>query len=312
MSKQDFTANLEYYKVFYHVARLGSLTAAAERLCLTQPTVTKAIQNLEEQLGCTLLLRTRRGVRLTREGAVLWKRVEPACHLLLTAERELAAARQLDGGSLSIASTEMSFRTYVLPALEQFTRDHPGVKVRFRNALTKAVLDMLQADEVDLAILHTPFPIQPQLEIAEIGCIEERFFTGRKFAFLAQRTRTLAELRQYPFVSVPEGSSTKLYAWETFRQQGVDFEADIEVTTIELVVQSLKSGLGIAMLPWEYVQDPVERGELFHIPVDVPPMMRRACVLTHRDVPPGPAAQVFLERYLPGRPAKRDQGLPDK
>ena len=60
MDKRSFAANLEYYKSFYYVARLGTVTAAADALCLTQPTVTSAIRKLEEQLGCPLFLRTKR------------------------------------------------------------------------------------------------------------------------------------------------------------------------------------------------------------------------------------------------------------
>ena len=71
MDKQSFAANLEYYKSFYYVARLGTVTAAADALCLTQPTVTSAIRKLEEQLGCPLFLRTKRGMSLTAEGALL-------------------------------------------------------------------------------------------------------------------------------------------------------------------------------------------------------------------------------------------------
>ena len=58
-------ANFEYYKVFYYCAHAGNITTAAKMLCLTQPTVTKTIQNLEAQLGCTLFYRSKKGIDLT-------------------------------------------------------------------------------------------------------------------------------------------------------------------------------------------------------------------------------------------------------
>lgn len=300
MDKQSFAANLEYYKSFYYVARLGTVTAAADALCLTQPTVTSAIRKLEEQLGCPLFLRTKRGMSLTAEGALLWARVEPACQLLLAAERELGAVRRLDGGSLSIAATEMSFRIYVLPAIERFARDHPDVKVRFRNApLSGEILDMLRSGEIDLAILHAPFQAGELLRTRQIGCIEECFVGGPRYAFLAQRPRTMAELLQYPFISVPQGSSTKEYASGLFQRYGLDYEPDMEVTTSELVIHAVRHDLGLAMLPWQRVQEDVEQGRLFRIPVLEPPMERKAYLVTHRDVPLGPAARAFAEGYLP-------------
>lgn len=300
MESRGFATNLEYYKVFYYVVKCGTLTAAANRLCLTQPTVTSALQKLEEQLGCTLLLRTRKGVTLTREGELLWNRIEPACQLMLSAEQELESVQQFSGGVLSIAATEMGFMTYVFPVLERFTADHPGVKIRFRNYLTGPVLDKLQSGEVDLAILHTPFQEDKRLLSHPFGSITECFVTGPKYGFLAEQPCRLADLIRYPFVSVLQGSATKRFLQQLFYKEGLVFEPDIEVTTIQLVTQSVLHNFGVAMLPWERVRPYVERGELLRIPVEIPErqLRRQVCVLTHRDIPLRPAAEIFLEQYL--------------
>lgn len=299
MMQQIFSINLEYYKNFYYVAKHGTVTAAAEKLCLSQPSVTSTIQRLEEQLGCTLFLRTKRGMTLTAEGKVLWNRVEPACQLLLMAEQELAAMRQLSGGTLSIASTEMSFRTYVLPAIERFTQDYPDIKVRFHNApLTDTILNLLCNGEIDMAVLHSPFPAGDRLHLHPLGTIEECFVTGPKFAFLSDKPRTLAELQGYPFLSVPEGASTKQYASDIFQNCGLVYEPDIEVATIELLLHAVKHNFGIAILPWQRVWEDVEQSKLFRIPVTIPPMVRTAFAVTHNDIPLCPAAQIFLDQYL--------------
>lgn len=298
MDMQPISANFEYYKVFYFVVKSGSLTAAAERLCLTQPTITKTIQNLELQLNCKLFVRSKCGMKLTASGNILWKRVEPACHLFLAAERELDAVQHLNGGTLSIASTEMSLRTYVLPAMEEFIRDFPNVKIWFRNALTQSILKMLYNGEIDLAILHKPFQTEEWMQVRQIGKIEERFVAGPRFAFLAQEPQDLEQLLQYPLISVLEGSATKTYARELFQRYGLEYEPDIEVTTIDLVVQAAKRNFGIAMLPMEHIKGEVARGELFCIQAKVPLLERDACVITHKDAFFNPAASTFLNRYL--------------
>ena len=298
MTKQTFSANLEYYKVFYYVARCGSFTGAAEQLFLTQPSVTKSIQRLEEQLGCPLFVRTKRGVHLTAEGQALWKRVEPACRLLLSAEQELAAVRQLEGGSLSIASTEMSFKTYVLPALEHFVADHPNVKVKFRNALTSSILEMLRTGAVDLAILHSPLHLEEGMEMHTLDVIQECFVVGPRYSFLAQRENELSDLIGYPFVSMPEGSSTKAYLHELFQAEGLEFEPDIEVTTMELAIQAVEHDFGIGTLPWRVVKDRVAKGSLFRLPLVRQPPERGAFVITNRRMPASLAAQAFLKEYL--------------
>ena len=311
MDERSFSTNLEYYKSFYYVVKYGTITAAADCLCLTQPTVTSAIQKLEEQLGCTLFLRTKRGMTLTAEGKILWDRVEPACQLLLSAERELAAAQKLDGGNLSIASTEMSFRTYVLPAMERFTRDHPNVKVRFRNApLSDKILDMIRNGEIDLAILHAPFQAGEHLQTRLIGTIEECFVAGPKYAFLADAPRPVPEPLQYPFVSVPAGPPTQPSVRGTFQRYGLDYEPEMEVTTSELVIQAVKHNLGLAMLPWQRIRKDVDRGELFRIDIGGPPMERKAYLITHGEIPLGPAARAFVDQYLPAPPEREEKAAP--
>lgn len=310
MKDRTFLTNLEYYKVFYYTALYGSMTAAAEHLCLTQPTVTSTLQRLEEQLGATLFLRSRRGVRLTEEGTVLWNRVEPACNLLLIGEQELEDLRSLNGGTLSIASTEMSFRTYVLPVLSRFSADYPNVKVRFRNALTEAILDMVQSGEADMAILHAPFSADPRLELQKIGENEECFAVGPKYRALAEQPRTLQELQQLPFITVPEGSGTKRFAEELFHRQGLACRTDIEVTTIELVIQAVIHNLGFAMLPWDQIRHLAEQGQIFRVPiVGGEPLHRDAFAIRCSRFAFSSAARVFWEDYL--LPQLRDADRPD-
>lgn len=295
---REFYTNLEYYKVFYYVAKLGSLTAAAEQMYLTQPNVTKTIRKLEQQLGCTLFVRTKRGVELTNEGQMLWSRVEPACHLLLAAEQELEAAHQLEGGELRIASTEIGFKNYVLPALQQFTKDHPNVKVKFYSALTGRILEMLRAGSIDIAVLHTPFDQRNDMEMYHIDVCPECFAAGPRYAFLADRTNQLADLQQYPIVSMQEGSATEAYLSNLFQKQGLTFEPDIEVTNTELAIQVVENNLGLGILPWQNIRERVERGTLFPIPLAEEIPERDVYVLTGKTVPLSNAAKVFIGDYI--------------
>lgn len=96
--------NFEYYKIFYYVATYKNITRAAEHLCVTRPSVTKAIQNLENQLNCVLFERTKRGVKLTPSGQALYRKIEPACMELFLAEKELEQRKILEQGKLRICT----------------------------------------------------------------------------------------------------------------------------------------------------------------------------------------------------------------
>lgn len=298
MKEELFTTNFEYYKVFYYVVRYGSISAAAEKLFLSQPSVTKTIQRLETELDTVLFVRSRRGISLTQEGEALWRRVEPACNMLLSAQRELKAMQSLEGGSLSIASTEMSFKTYVIPAVERFSADHPKVAVKFRSALTEGILDMLRSGGIDIAILHEPFTLDESMEKRRIDVIQEHFVVGPRYAFLAEGEHSLEEILDYPIISMPEGSSTKAFFEEIYRQRGLQFKPDIEVTTVELTVQAVKRNLGIGTLPERVVSREGLGQDIFIVPVKSEPLERCAYAITSSAAPLSSAARKFLDEYL--------------
>ena len=93
-------ANLEYYKVFYHVAGCGSLTQAAEMMCISQPAVSQAIKQLEKCIGGTLFLRTAKGVKLTPEGEVLYKYVKEGYETISLGEKNADNASKSMGNSI--------------------------------------------------------------------------------------------------------------------------------------------------------------------------------------------------------------------
>ena len=111
---------LDLYKVFYTVARCQSITAAAKALYLTQPTVSRCIQNLEEDLGCVLFVRSKRGVCLTPEAEMLMEHVSQAFSHLREAEVELSARKALKSGLVRLGVSEMTMHNYLLPFLEIF------------------------------------------------------------------------------------------------------------------------------------------------------------------------------------------------
>ncbi len=128
--------NFEYYRVFCQVARSRSFTGAARALMSSQPSVTRCIQNLEQQLGCTLFVRTRRGVSLTPEGELLFHTVGPACERLQQGEAELAGALSLQGGVVRLASTETALHELLLHRMDSFRARWPGVRLRLTNGTT--------------------------------------------------------------------------------------------------------------------------------------------------------------------------------
>ena len=102
--------SLEYYKVFYNVAKLGSISAAANSLFISQPAVSQAVRQLEQTLGVTLFIRTAKGVRLTEEGKTLAVYVERGMENFLKGEEAMDRLKNLDMGDVRIGASDMTLR----------------------------------------------------------------------------------------------------------------------------------------------------------------------------------------------------------
>ena len=137
--------NLEYYRVFYYVARCGSLTQAADKLSISQPAVSQSLHQLESTLGTRLFTRTSRGVKLTKEGELLASYVSRGLEQIELGEKKLEQMLNLDIGEVHIGASDMTLRFYLLPYLEKFHEKYPNVKVIVNNAPTPETLKTLSA-----------------------------------------------------------------------------------------------------------------------------------------------------------------------
>ena len=110
----------DYYRIFYHVVRCRSFTRAAEVLNNNQPNITRCMNNLEQDLGCKLFVRTNHGVSLTPEGQRLYGRVSVAFEQLRLGENEIRDHCSLETGSISIAASETALHLILLDRLAAF------------------------------------------------------------------------------------------------------------------------------------------------------------------------------------------------
>ena len=110
--------NLSYYHIFYTAAKTGNISRAAEELFMSQPAVSKAIKNLEQQLNTTLFFRRSRGVSLTREGELLYRHIASAFSSIEKGELQLKRNQELEVGHLHIGVSTTLCKHIMLPLLQ--------------------------------------------------------------------------------------------------------------------------------------------------------------------------------------------------
>lgn len=286
--------NLEWYRVFYCVARTGSLSKAADELHITQPAVSHSIKQLESKLGGPLFFRLSRGVKLTAEGEALFGYIEQAYHLIGAGERKLAEMRRLLEGEIKIGAGDTLCKHYLLPYLKTFHHTYPGVNIQVTNRTTPETIRLLKDGRIDFGIVHLPVN-DKRLRIRESSPIQDCFVAGPAHRFLAEAPVPLSRLLEHPILLLEQGTSTRDYLDSYARRHGVAIKPEIELGSLDLLAQFAQSGFGIACVVKNFVAGELARSELYEIRVEPPIPPRSIGIVSLTDVPLSAAAARFIE-----------------
>lgn len=283
---------LDAYRVFHEVARTGSVTGASQHLFISQPAVSKSIRLLEERLGFVLFVRRPKGVELTAEGAALFRHVDGAMTQLQAGERLAERFRKLEEGTVRIGISHTLCRHWFLPHLRMFHDSHPTLRIQVLNRTNPETMRMLQAGELDFGIVSRPEDIGPY-QFEPLLTIEDIFVTNNK-AQVPSEPVPLRALREYPLMLLEPENTSRQQLERHFAAQGIPLKAEIEISSMDFLIEFAKIGLGIAAVVRSFVTGELARGELFEIPVDPPPGERSVGILRNPDWPVSPVAEAFL------------------
>lgn len=286
--------NLEYYKVFYYAALNGSLTAAATELSISQPAVSQALKQLESALGAKLFVRSSRGIRLTPEGQVLYGHIKAGYEQILLGEKKLSSMLRLDYGELKIGASDMTLKFYLLPLLEKYHEQFPGIKVTVTNAPTPETLNLLSQGKIDFGVVSTPVANKQDLRVLPVKEIEDVFVAGRKFIQYKNRMLDFQELEKLPIISLEGNTSTKKYMDDFLKKNGVELHSEFELATSDMIVQFALRSLGVGSVVREFASEFLEDGRLFELRFNKMIPKRQICVVTDSVSTISRAAEEFL------------------
>ena len=291
--------NLEYYKVFYHVARLGNLTAAARELNISQPAVSQSIRQLETSVGAKLFVRASKGVRLTGEGELLYHYVAKGYGQIELGEQKIMQMLNLELGEIHIGASDMTLRFYLLPYLEQFHEKYPHIKVAVSNAPTPETLENLEQNKIDFGVVSTPFEKRDVLEAVNVREIEDVFVAGRKFIQYKNRMLDLQELENIPIIYLEGVTSTRSYMDSFLEKNKVQIRPEFELATSDMIVQFALRNLGVGCVVRDFAQEYLEDGRLFELRFNMIIPKRHFCVVTNPKYPVSAAARHLLDLFSP-------------
>lgn len=290
--------NLELYRVFYTVAKCGSLTKAAELLYISQPAVSQAIKQLENQLGTTLFNRTHRGMELTPYGGdIIFRPVEKALSLLENAENRIAELKTSPMGTIRIGASDTIFSYILADKIIEFNSIYPAVKFEMLMGTSVETLEQIKDNRVDVGFFNLPFS-DPEINVsASIYNLTDVFLAGEKFAFLKDKEIGYLELQEYPLLMLDNNTIAR-HALNTFTKGiGVELQPAIEVGSWDFMKKLAVSGMGIACIPREYAMKEIESGELFELNMNPALPVRAVGMAVPKNAPSVFALKKFIAMF---------------
>lgn len=275
--------NLESYRIFYYVAQYRSFTKAAEVLYSNQPNVTRAIKQLEQALGCSLFFRSCRSVQLTPEGQELFTYIAPPMQQIRNGEESVLLHSTMQSGTVSIGVSEIALHHILLPVLEQFRREYPGIRLRVLNSNSQQAASALKDNLVDLALLTLPVEQPERFARTDIAYFREVPVCGKQYTAAISGDLPLEELTRFPLISLCQGSSTHRFYSEWFRSLGLTFSPDIEAATSDQILPMVQANLGIGFVPERTAQKAASNDAVTLLSLLTPVPERTISLLKRKD-----------------------------
>ncbi|MDO4307795.1 MAG: LysR family transcriptional regulator [Eubacteriales bacterium] len=287
----------DYYRIFYFVAKYRSFTRAAHILMNSQPNITRAMNNLEQELGCTLFLRSNRGVTLTPEGEKLFAHVQIAQEQLQAAEDELASDKTLSKGAVSLGVSEIALHCLLLPILREFHLAYPGVHLRLTNCSAPQAIAAVKSGRVEFAVVTMPEGVDKTLRDISLVRFRDVLVAGPQFLELKGKTLCLADLAEYPVICLGRDTRTYEFYNQFFAEHGLVLQPDIEVATSDQILPLVKNDLGLGFLPGDLAMEAIGKGEVFEVKLSERIPTREICMVWDPKRPIGVAARE-LEKMI--------------
>lgn len=266
--------NYESYKIFYSVAVNESISAAANELLISQPAVSFQIKSLEEQLGITLFVRTKKGVILTEEGKVLFHYVKKGIENFTNGENTLTNLKNLDSGNIRIGASTTVSRHVLMPYLEIFHERYPNIDIEIVNTLTETLLKELRNGNLDILILNLPIPSDyKDLNILPVMEVQDIFVGNKKYYNLTKGSLSLQDLQNYPLLFQKNPSNTRKFLDAFLKKNHIHLMPKTEIVSYNLIMDFVKSGFGIGYATKEFIKEDLNK-TLFEIKV-FPSMPKR-------------------------------------
>jgi len=280
---------------FVAVARCGGLRAAARELGLSQPSLTKSLRSLEQDLGAPLFERSKRGLTLNTFGSRFLVRAEAAMQELERGRDEILHLKGSSGGKVAIAASSVAALMFLTSALAQFRRSFNAAEVSIQEGTYSNMLRGLRDGSLDFAIGP-----QPAANLADDISVEPLFENTRRvigrIGHPRAKARSLRELADVPWVITGVVGPRDHEFYEIFRAYGIEPpRALIRCESLIALLAILSGSDAVAFLPRQWAESKMTKALLQEIGITEGISGPRTCLIRRTATPFTPAAEALAD-----------------
>lgn len=271
---------IRHMKIFLEVYHTENITKAAEHMHMTQPAVTRTIQEIENYYGVKLFERINRHLYVTEIGKQLYKQ---ALHIVDSFDNLEKTLRNGDAFGILRVGSSITLGNFVLPELVcRFREKHPKIKI-YANVsngsnLQKALLD----NHIDLALVEG--------EVNEPDLITEPFYSDHlililppKHPLMQRKKIYLSDLSKYDLLLREKSSAGRIYIDNTFAVHGISINPIWESVSTQALIKAVSKGIGLSILPEMLVKNDIEKGIICTKKIEDAAFARKNCIVWHKN-----------------------------
>ena len=279
-------------KIFIQVYQTQNITRAAEQLHMTQPAVTRAIQEIEHYYGVCLFERINRGLYATESARQLYAH---AVHIVESVDIMEKGLRNWDEFGILRVGASITLGSFLMPKLvAEFSKVHPNLKLKVRISNGRNLHELLCDNQLDIALIEGGV-VDPQL------CFET--FAGDRLVLIMPPDHPLkdadvirlTDLRDCNFLLREPGSAGRTFLDHVFAVHGMTVEPTWESVSTQAIIKAVNAGVGISFLPDKLVRTAIDSGQVATHEIADEPFYRNNYIVWHQNKHLTPSAKAIIE-----------------
>lgn len=283
---------IRHLKIFVAVCRCGSVTGAAEALYMTQPAVSLAIRELEENYGVRLFDRLTRRLRITEDGRRLLEYSQNIVGLF--DEMEQAMKNPDAGGELRVGSS-LTIGACLLPGyMRALEKKCPNVRTKVLVDNSESIIQAVAEGTLDLGLVEGSVRSEA---LTAVPFMEDTLVAvcGKTDPLASRETVTLGDFLSRPLLAREKGSGVRELQDSLLALQEKPVEPRWESASTTALLRAVEAGNGVSLLPERLAEEAVRLGHVRRLKLDVPPVSRRFYLICHRKKYLSASIRSFME-----------------